>query len=551
MNISDSKNIFTSKFDLWKIFACVLFSICTLLFPYLFAFKAYNADIELRLFIVLIYTIIVCGTLICLSDKTCSVLSIFICIIAYVPNITVLSYLLMDNYIMKSTDFWVVFNTNQDEAFNLLSTIDYSVIIATILYTIMSIFSLIILLRVKEKRKNSLWTQMIAILILAVITFIYPFRSKVSAIDFYKSFWHYKCEQKEVSEFYKNRNNIKLDVEAYYPDGKNTLLIIIGESQNRQHMQLYGYTRETNPLMNEIKDELTIYEDVCSPAIQTLVCMKQIFTFSNYEHPDLYKKEANIIELLKSARYKTFWLDNQGPDNNSAFAIDYYTPTSYRTIAKQCDFYYACGNSNDSIVINLLEAALNDTAVNKAIFVHLVGNHFDYSNRFESSYAFFNDTVGINSPYLRNLSENDIRKINDYDNATRYNDYIVRTCIEQLRQSEGRSAMLYFPDHGEEVYDFQNYCTRSFERISPAMCEIPMILWLNKHYINSSNLCLDEKKPLCTDDIIYGIMDLAGIKYCLYDSTRSVFNNNFIPKERMVQKISLQSIRDKYFFEKH
>ena len=107
------------------------------------------------------------------------------------------------------------------------------------------------------------------------------------------------------AEFYKNRQNLVLEVESAYPEGKNTLLIIIGESQNKTHMQLYGYPRQTNPLLMEIKDELTIYNDVCSPAIHTLTCMKQILTFTNYEQPDMYKKEANIIELLHFGGYKT------------------------------------------------------------------------------------------------------------------------------------------------------------------------------------------------------------------------------------------------------
>lgn len=447
---------------------------------------------------------------------------------------------------MKSTDFWVIFNTDFAEATNLFSTLNPNVICFGILYTLLVISSFILILKTSDNHYSPIWLQIFSIIILIGVSLVNPFRSKVPMIDFYKSYWKYNREQRDVAEFYKNRQNLVLEVESAYPEGKNTLLIIIGESQNKTHMQLYGYPRQTNPLLMEIKDELTIYNDVCSPAIHTLTCMKQILTFTNYEQPDMYKKEANIIELLHFGGYKTFWFDNQGEDKNGAFAIDTYTPTSYRTMAKRSDVYNATGKPNDSIIIGALEMALQDTTANKAIFLHLVGNHFDYSNRYEPSFAFFNDTTDINSPYLHLLSEQDIEKINAYDNATRYNDYIVRTCIERMRGIEGRSAMLYISDHGEEIFDYQNYCSRSFEKISPAMCEIPLILWMNDEYQDSFNLTLETNRPTCTDDIIHGIMDLAQIKYTLYDSTRSVFHPAYYPKERKIENIPLNDIRKKY-----
>lgn len=527
-------------------YAILVFVISVLLFPYFFAVGASNPDITLRIWSNIFYACVVLCVLLCSNGKLRKLIAIGIVVISYVPNMIVQSYLLMDKVIMKSTDFWVIFNTDFAEATNLFSTLKPDVICFGIIYTLLIICSLILLFKTTDQYKTPIWLQLFAIVLLVGVSLINPFRSKVPMIDFYKSYWKYYSEQRDVAEFYKNRQNLVLDVETSYPEGKNTLLIIIGESQNQTHMQLYGYPRPTNPLLTEIQDELVIYNDVNSPAIHTLTCMKQILTFTNYEQLDMYKKEANIIELLHFGGYKTFWFDNQGEDKNGAFAIDTYTPTSYRTMAKRSDVYKATGESNDSIIIGALEMALQDTTTNKAIFLHLVGNHFDYSNRYEPRFALFNDTIGMNSPYLHLLSEQDLEKINAYDNATLYNDYIVRTCIEKVRSINGRSAMLYLSDHGEEVFDYQNYCTRSFEKISPAMCEIPLILWMNEEYKNSSNLTFDVNCPICTDDIIHGIMDLAGVKYAMYDSTRSIFNSAYISKERRVENLTLKEIREKY-----
>ena len=528
----------------------LLYALVLLFFPFLFAFSADNWDTSYRITLNLFYTFFAYVVLLLCQGNLRKILAVAFLLIAFAPNIIVQSFILMGNdVILKSTDFWVVFNTNPSEATNLFATLSAKVFIWGIIYAL-SAFSSLLLLFKKGKQEYHIprYIQIVAIVILIGLSAINPFRSKIPMIDFYKSFYKYQSEMREVAEFYKNRDDITLDVINTLPVGKKTFLIIIGESQNRSHMQLYGYTRPTNPMLMEIKDELTAYTDVCSPAIQTLACMKQILTFTNYEKPDLYKKVANIIELLHAGGYKIFWYDNQGKTGNGAFAIDSYTPTSYRTMAKRSDFYEderSC--AMDSVIPIELSEALSDTAEQKVIFLHLIGNHFDYRQRYDSAFNKFTTNEGTNSPFAEELTQRDLEILNAYDNGTLYNDYIIRTCIEQLRSQEGISAMLYFSDHGEEVYDCMKNAGRSFgEGISPSMCEPPLVLWTNDAYNAISNLHLDSSIPVCTDDIIYGMMDLAGIQYHLYDSTKSIFRQSYIPKERMVQGQTYQSIKEKY-----
>lgn len=525
----------------------MLYAVVVVFFPFLFAFTASNEDAILRICINLVYAILLGFVLMACQGTTRKCVAIMFCIIAFAPNIIVMSYLLMDNVIMKSADFWVVFNTNPEEATNLFSTLQISVFIWSIVYVVLMVIGLVLLFkRPRGSIKIPIWTHLLLLFSFVVISFMNPFRSKVSMVDFYKSFYKYQKEQREVAEFYANRQNLTLEVERIYPTNqKNTLLIMIGESQNRYHMQLYGYARPTNPQLLEIKDELIMYNDVCSPATQTLQCMKQILTFTNYEQPDMYKREANIVELLRSGGYKTFWFDNQDETRNGAFAIDTYTPTSYRTMARQSDVYSDSG-VQDTILITKLQQALLDTAQNKAIFLHLIGSHFEYAQRYEPSFEYFKDTIGIVSPYLDELTQGDIDVINAYDNSNRYTDYIVRSCIELLRADGGRSTMLYFSDHGEEVFDYQYYYRRSFDRISPAMCEPAFFIWMNDEYKKSNDLVFDPERPFCTDDVIYGMMDLAGLRYYMYNPKRSVFSPLFEPKERKVGNLLYQSIIDKY-----
>lgn len=532
-------------------YSVLLYALVLLSFPFLFAFTADGWDTSIRISLNLLYACMTCTILLLCQGNLRKILAVLFLLVAFAPNMIVQSFILMgNNVILKSTDFWVIFNTNPNEATNLFATLPIKVYVWAIVYVFGIVISLYLLFRQANRQNMTIphYVQILAITVFIGLSLINPFRSKIPMIDFYKSFYKYQREMREVAEFYKNRADISLDVTNSLPAGKKTFLIIIGESQNRRHMQLYGYSRPTNPMLMEISDELVAYNNVCSPAIQTLACMKQILTFTNYEHPDLYKKEANIVEILRAGGYKTFWFDNQGKSENGAFAIDTYTPTSYRTMAKQSDVYsdeMSC--EKDSSIIPIFAEALQDSAEQKVIFLHLIGNHFDYRQRYEKSFAQFESKEGICSPFAEELTQKEVETLNAYDNGTLYNDYIIRTCIEMVRKQGGMSAMLYFSDHGEEVFDYIKGSGRSFgEGITPTMCEPPLILWANEEYKKNNNLHLDESVPTCTDDIIHGIMDLCGVKYHLYDSTKSIFHSSYLPKERIVQGLKYDNLKEKY-----
>lgn len=364
---------------------------------------------------------------------------------------------------------------------------------------------------------------------------IQPFRTQVMGLDFYKSFYKYNKEKKEVQAFFANRKNLKMDCENLLQDhSPKTLVFVIGESQNREHMSLYGYPRTTNPELQKLASELDIYSNVISSNIQTLSCMKEILTFANYERPNLYKQEASLIEIMRDGGYKTYWIDNQGAGGGLG-NIDVYTPTSYRSIAQLSDYYqdepvvYL-----DSMILPRFAYCLQDTASNKFICLHLFGNHFEYESRYESSFATFTNEP-IESKVENELTKEDKQIINYYDNATKYNDYIVSSILKMLQSEKGLAVMLYISDHGEEVFDTEYYYRRSFERISTTMCDVPFILWRNAAYREANPLIIDTSRSYCTDDIIHSWMNLAGVRYKLYESKRDIFSADFSPKERRVQ----------------
>ena len=533
------------RINLMPFLATLCFTFILYAFPFLFALNAYNEDADKRILVNFIFFVIVTIVLLLqkgIVRKFClSILSV----IAIIPNIIVLSFLLMNQTILKSTDFWVVFDTNPAEASGFLTTLPLISFLISAVYLVVFVASVFWAWRNEPNLQVHWGIRIIVLLSMFIIMVNLPFRANVPSIDFYKSFVKYQKEKMEVRQFYENRKQIQLNVTSKLPHGNKNIVIAIGESHTRNHMQLYGYARPTNPKLAEIQNELCIYKDICSPAIQTLNCMKQILTFANYETPDMYKQEASIVELAKAAGYTTYWADNHG-SSSGFFAIDIYTPTSYRTIAHICDYYTDQNNSPcDSMILNRLDVFLSDTATSKVIFLHLIGSHFPYNLHCEEQYRVFNDNA-VPSIFQSELTPQNLTIINDYDNSILYNDYILREIIEKLRTQEGMSALLYFSDHGEEVFDSQVYAGRSFEKISPSMCQIPLILWRNAAFEMANPLSIDTNRQGCTDDIIYAMMDLLGVDYAMYDAKRSIFNDKYQAKTRVVQGIPYEELLNRY-----
>ena len=97
-----------------------------------------------------------------------------------------------------------------------------------------------------------------------------------------------------------NKEDIKINTD------NNVLVVVLGESTARGHMQLYGYNRETTPLLNAIRDSLYIYNNVISTDVFTLKSVPKMLTPMDVNSKK--DKIINIVEVFNAASYKTLAL---------------------------------------------------------------------------------------------------------------------------------------------------------------------------------------------------------------------------------------------------
>ena len=109
-------------------------------------------------------------------------------------------------------------------------------------------------------------------------------------------------------------SHLDADVELTRNDGKiKNVVFILGESTNRNHMHLYGYYLPNTPNLDDMaaRGEISVFRDVVSPHSTTIAVLSKLFTFCNHESDKPWYEYSNLIDIMNSAGYKTYWLSNQ------------------------------------------------------------------------------------------------------------------------------------------------------------------------------------------------------------------------------------------------
>jgi len=170
-----------------------------------------------------------------------------------------------------------------------------------------------------------------------------------------------------------------------------------------------------------------------------------------------------------------------------------------------------------------------------------MGTHGHYPDRYPKTYDYFNNVADIKTENRSFLATNSYGKdkINEYDNAIRYNDMIISEIISALKEKKTYSYLLYVSDHGEEVYDSRRYFSHQESNATPFMFEIPFVVWLSPeyravHFNNFEVFKTQENRSYQTDDIIHSILDLSHIVLSQFDSTKSIFNAGFLKEKRHI-----------------
>ena len=305
-------------------------------------------------------------------------------------------------------------------------------------------------------------------------------------------------ERNAVSENYKEASrNFKFDARSEHSaTAPEVYVMVVGETARAHNFSLYGYPRNTNPLLSKTPG-IKAFPNVTTQSNTTHKSVPMLLSAASAEDFERLFHEKGILAAFKEAGFHTVFISNQLP--NHSF-IDF--------LGEQADEHYflkkedaSQGNHYDEDLLQKLDEILPKADASSSahyhyryrklfVVLHSYGSHFNYQERYPRSFAYF-------KPDSRSEAKPENRRdlLNAYDNTIRYTDYILHGIIERLQKWEGvqtktdgvydqpTSAMLYTSDHGENIFDDDRHLfLHAAPKASDYELHVPFIIWTSEGF---------------------------------------------------------------------
>ena len=313
------------------------------------------------------------------------------------------------------------------------------------------------------------------------------------------------------SEFRKSFNYEKTSAGFTYEarrtaeaPGREVYVYIIGEASRAMNWQLYGYDRETNPLLSQEKG-LVVFRDVLTQSNTTHKSVPLILSsVATDEHEELYRRKG-LPALFNEAGFDTWFISNQ---SRQGAMIDHLAHDAKHLI-------YIRSPRHDTQLLDEMRKVLEKSDEQKILFIlHCYGSHFSYHQRYPRDFAHFqpDNDVAIAKQHRPML-------VNAYDNSIRYTDYVLSQIIDYLGSLENTSsALLYCADHGEDLIDDDR---ERFLHASPTTTAyqlyVASLAWFSDSYREhfpekAAAAEANETAPATTHALFHTMADMASIR---------------------------------------
>lgn len=315
-----------------------------------------------------------------------------------------------------------------------------------------------------------------------------------------------------------------------------TIVLIIGESYNKYHSQLYGYYMPTTPrqLQRERSGQLVKFTDVVSTWNLTSFVFKHMFSLHVIGQEGDWCDYPLFPEVFKQAGYDVTFLTNQfltkakdavydfsggfflnNPQLSEAM-FDYRNTVMHpwdNGLLRDWDERPPTSNPSSQ----LLSEKVNQEGGSLVIF-HLLGQHMNYYSRYPKQQTHF--SAEDYQKHRPKMMPHRKKQLVWYDNATLYNDSIVDQIIRRFEQQD--AVVIYVPDHGEEIFEPGRFviCRNHTDDIDYPLAhyeyEVPFWVWCSKKYITAHpdlfrQIRAAKNRPMMTDALPHMLIGLAGI----------------------------------------
>ena len=300
-----------------------------------------------------------------------------------------------------------------------------------------------------------------------------------------------------------NREEIRLPDAEFTSEEPQLMVLVIGESARSENFSLYGYNRETNPLLK--RDSVTTFKARAS-ATSTTQAVKAILD---------HKRVKELYEILPNYMYRN------GVDvvwRTANWGEPPLHIEKYRNVARLRELYPDADGRYDGILVEDLRAEIEASTSNKLLIViHTSTSHGPtYNKKYPAEFEQFIPVCNTVEMAKADRAE----LINAYDNTILYTDYLLHSVINILRGVKERTcSMLYISDHGESLGEGGVYMHGmvAASMAPKEQIEIPFIVW------NGSSRKLKDIEEAGHYHVFHSVMDFLDMRSDFYNEEYSVF----------------------------
>ncbi|MGB2129280.1 MAG: phosphoethanolamine transferase [Flavicella sp.] len=354
----------------------------------------------------------------------------------------------------------------------------------------------------------------------------YPYGSLSKLYDTYG-------QVQDLLSFTSKMTDFDYGVTSFAKD-ENTIVLVIGETARKANFELYGYNRNTNPLLKS-ETNLIPFTEVTTCANYTYSSFVLNMSSTSCENYSTAYTESGICEAFQQSGYKTYWITNQDYYLNSPFKFYSQNADYFLDISKSLDTY-----NNDLSMLPHLEQILSEKSEEKKfIIIHTIGSHYRYNLRYPSQFSVFKPELDGSMGVLEKGLHHKEKFVNSYDNTLLLTDYFLSEIIQKLKNHTNPSLMMYASDHGENLYDdARNLFLHGLANPSKYELEIPFFIWHSDNFNSNTveKIRKHKNRKLSTDIIFHSLSSLGGFQTKLHNEKMDLLSDSLVFDQRKFLK---------------
>ena len=325
------------------------------------------------------------------------------------------------------------------------------------------------------------------------------------------------------------------------------IVLVIGESYNKHHSQLYGYNMPTTPRQVAMAKEgsLVPFTDVVAPWNLTSYVFKNILSLQAVGDSAEWCDYPLFPEVFRKAGYHVTFITNQFQSKANEAVYD-FSGGFFLNNPELSNKLFDTRNNRlhpfDAGVLQEYDNLKKEDKEHNLIILHLMGSHLMYKARYpQKTRKFLQDNM-----YDRpELTKKQRMILADYDNSVRYNDSIVWAVTQRFADKD--AVVIYMPDHAEEIFDGEPYMYGRMHganidyRLARNEMEIPFWIWGSPKYRENhpygwTAIQEARNRPMMTDVLPHLLMYFGGIASPLYHEQYNIVSPAYDTKRPRILK---------------